>query len=106
MNSLNTKYSRKKTLSLAIALLSIIQFNFASSSNSDKTEFIRKKANNIYLDNAILDANSLKASFQKNNLGAGSELLPIIPGMIAQVDILTGKKTLLSYLLKPILKIL
>ena len=30
--------------------------------------------------------------------------LPIIPGMMAQVDILTGKKTILSYLLKPVLK--
>lgn len=29
---------------------------------------------------------------------------PIIPGMTAEVDILTGKKTVLSYLLKPILK--
>lgn len=32
------------------------------------------------------------------------EHLPIIPGMVAQVDILTGKKTVLSYLLKPVLK--
>jgi adhesin transport system membrane fusion protein len=30
--------------------------------------------------------------------------LPIIPGMVAQVDIMTGKKTVLSYLLKPVLK--
>ena len=30
--------------------------------------------------------------------------LPIIPGMAAQVDIMTGKKTVLSYLLKPVLK--
>ena len=37
----------------------------------------------------------------KSSLGKG---LPIIPGMVAQVDILTGKKTILSYLLKPILK--
>ncbi len=29
---------------------------------------------------------------------------PIIPGMTAEVDMLTGKKTVLSYLLKPILK--
>ena len=29
---------------------------------------------------------------------------PIIPGMVAQVDIITGKKTILSYMLKPILK--
>jgi len=30
--------------------------------------------------------------------------LTIIPGMVAQVDILTGKKTVLSYLLKPVLR--
>ncbi len=30
--------------------------------------------------------------------------LPIIPGMVAEVDVLTGKKTILSYLLKPVLK--
>ncbi|WP_348943633.1 HlyD family type I secretion periplasmic adaptor subunit [Chitinibacter sp. FCG-7] len=30
--------------------------------------------------------------------------LPIIPGMIAEVDVLTGKKTVLSYLLKPVLR--
>ena len=30
--------------------------------------------------------------------------LPIIPGMTAEVDVLTGRKTVLSYLLKPVLK--
>ncbi|HSV83402.1 MAG TPA: HlyD family type I secretion periplasmic adaptor subunit [Ramlibacter sp.] len=33
-----------------------------------------------------------------------AEHLPIIPGMVAQVDILTGKKTVLSYLMKPVLR--
>jgi adhesin transport system membrane fusion protein len=33
-----------------------------------------------------------------------SEKLPIIPGMTAEVDILTGRKTVLSYLLKPVLR--
>ncbi len=37
----------------------------------------------------------------ESNLGKG---LSIIPGMSAQVDILTGKKTVMSYLLKPVLK--
>ncbi len=37
-------------------------------------------------------------------LGREDEALPIIPGMVASVDILTGKKTILDYLLKPILK--
>ena len=44
----------------------------------------------------IVRVRTLKAS-----LGKG---LPIIPGMVAQVDIKTGKKTVLSYLLKPVLK--
>ncbi|MCG8994584.1 HlyD family type I secretion periplasmic adaptor subunit [Laribacter hongkongensis] len=34
----------------------------------------------------------------------GDMKLPIIPGMVAQVDIMTGKKTVLSYLLKPVLR--
>ncbi len=32
-------------------------------------------------------------------------LLPIIPGMVATVEILTGEKTVLDYILKPILKV-
>ncbi|MBB1078151.1 HlyD family type I secretion periplasmic adaptor subunit, partial [Rhodoferax sp. 4810] len=34
----------------------------------------------------------------------GPQKLPIIPGMMAEVDILTGKKSVLTYLLKPILR--
>jgi adhesin transport system membrane fusion protein len=30
--------------------------------------------------------------------------LPVIPGMVAQVDVMTGKKTILQYLLKPVLR--
>lgn len=37
----------------------------------------------------------------RNNLGQDQ---PIIPGMTATVDILTGEKTVLNYLMKPILK--
>jgi membrane fusion protein, adhesin transport system len=41
---------------------------------------------------------------EDNHLGKEDEPLPIIPGMTVQVDILTGKKTILDYILKPILK--
>lgn len=34
----------------------------------------------------------------------GPQKLPIIPGMVAEVDILTGKKSVLAYLMKPILR--
>lgn len=37
----------------------------------------------------------------KSHLGKEGNSLPIIPGMIAQVEILTGQKSVLSYLLKP-----
>jgi adhesin transport system membrane fusion protein len=37
----------------------------------------------------------------KSQLGQG---LPIIPGMVAEVNILTGHKSILSYLLKPVLR--
>jgi adhesin transport system membrane fusion protein len=39
-----------------------------------------------------------------NVLRKGDEALPIIPGMTTQVDVLTGEKTVMDYLLKPILK--
>ena len=41
---------------------------------------------------------------RQNHLGSKEHPLPIIPGMVASVDILTGKKTILSYLLKPVLR--
>jgi adhesin transport system membrane fusion protein len=41
---------------------------------------------------------------KKSYLGPESNPLPIIPGMVASVDVLTGKKTILSYLLKPVLR--
>jgi len=40
----------------------------------------------------------------RSYFGSTQKQMPIIPGMQAQVDILTGKKTVLDYLLKPIMK--
>jgi adhesin transport system membrane fusion protein len=37
----------------------------------------------------------------KNHLGTGERPLPVIPGMVATVEVLTGQKTVLEYLLKP-----
>jgi membrane fusion protein, adhesin transport system len=41
---------------------------------------------------------------EDSELGSGAEKMSIIPGMVASVDIMTGKKTVLDYLLKPINK--
>lgn len=39
-----------------------------------------------------------------STLNVGAKALPIIPGMIASVEIRTGEKTILDYLLKPVFK--
>ncbi|MDY0204470.1 MAG: HlyD family type I secretion periplasmic adaptor subunit [Desulfovibrio desulfuricans] len=54
-----------------------------------------KKGEHFYL---------VKVRTQKNAIVYHKEYLPIIPGMIVTTDILIGKKTVLDYLLKPILK--
>ena len=43
---------------------------------------------------------------EENALKRKGEVLPIIPGMVASVDILTGEKTVMEYLLKPFIKTL
>ena len=40
----------------------------------------------------------------RSYLQTGSKKLPITPGMICNVDVMTGRKSVLSYLLKPFLK--
>jgi adhesin transport system membrane fusion protein len=40
----------------------------------------------------------------ENHLKKDDKELPIIPGMVVSVDILTGKKSILDYILKPILR--
>jgi adhesin transport system membrane fusion protein len=54
-----------------------------------------KEGNTFYLIHIETD---------KNYLGSKEHPLEIIPGMTATVDIVTGKKTVMQYILKPILK--
>lgn len=46
----------------------------------------------------------IKLRTDRSHLGTDDKPLLIIPGMVASVDIITGKKSILSYLLKPIIK--
>jgi len=54
-----------------------------------------KKENTFYL---------IHIETEKNYLGTDEHPLKIIPGMTASADIVTGKKTIMQYILKPILK--
>ena len=42
--------------------------------------------------------------YKRQNKAMLRDKLPIIPGMVAEVDIMTGRKSVLSYLLKPVLR--
>jgi membrane fusion protein, adhesin transport system len=53
------------------------------------------KGNSFYL---------VRVKTKNSFLEKDGKRLPIIPGMMAEVDILTGKKTILSYLIKPVLR--
>jgi len=55
-----------------------------------------RQKNSYYLVNIRTGRTSLK--------DPGGKELPIIPGMVAEISIKTGKKTVLQYLLKPIIK--
>jgi len=46
----------------------------------------------------------VKVRTDQSFLGEEDNPLPIIPGMVADVDVLTGKKTILDFLLKPVLR--
>jgi len=54
-----------------------------------------KKENSFY---------TIHIKTDKNHLGTESKPLKIIPGMTVNVDILTGKKSVMDYMLKPILR--
>ena len=41
---------------------------------------------------------------ERNYMGTPEHKLPITPGMVAQVEIITGKRTIIEYLMKPILR--
>ena len=43
---------------------------------------------------------------EKNHLGSDKSPLPIIPGMVGSVEVLTGRKSVLDYLLKPARKVI
>ena len=57
---------------------------------------IKDKKENVYY--------TVHLKTNKNFLGSEEKPLKIIPGMTVDVDIITGKKSVLDYILKPILK--
>jgi adhesin transport system membrane fusion protein len=65
----------------------------ATVDNISPDTVIDEKGNAYYL---------VRVQTKQASLG---DKLPIIPGMTAEVDVLTGNKSVMSYLLKPVLKV-
>ena len=66
---------------------------------------LEAKVENISPDTVIDEkGNAFYIVRVRTNQPNFDERLPVIPGMTAEVDVLTGQKTVLSYLLKPVLK--
>ena len=57
---------------------------------------IQEPDGNIYFEIDVIT--------EKGYLGTEDEKLPIAPGMVAETEVITGKRTILTYLLKPILR--
>ena len=67
---------------------------------------LEAKVENISPDSIVDERGNAYYLVRVRTVQAGfSEKLPIIPGMTAEVDVLTGRKSVLSYLLKPVLKV-
>ena len=66
---------------------------------------LEAKVENISPDTVIDEkGNAFYIVRVRTNRPDFGEKQPVMPGMTAEVDVLTGNKTVLSYLLKPVLK--
>lgn len=88
------------------AIIKITAYDFSIYGGLDG-EIVEISADTI-VDKESKDGKSyyrILVKTDKNYLERKGKKLPIIPGMIATVDIVTGKKTILDFILKPILKV-
>ncbi|HEY0625760.1 MAG TPA: HlyD family type I secretion periplasmic adaptor subunit [Allosphingosinicella sp.] len=65
---------------------------------------VQVSADSIYDEQAREAYFTVVVETDRSHLASGGRQLPITPGMICDVEIITGRKSVLSYLLKPVLK--
>jgi membrane fusion protein, adhesin transport system len=86
-----------------LAVVKITAYDFSIYGGLEG-EVERISADSVYDENTRENYYLVTVKTLRNQLKGREEELPIIPGMVASVDILTGKKSVLDYLLKPIYK--
>lgn len=84
------------------AVIKISSYDFSVYGGMDAT--LESISDDTFEDNRGDIYYEIRLLTTSNMITHNGKDYPILPGMQAQVDIITGKKTVLSYLLKPILK--
>ena len=85
------------------ALVKVTAYDFSTYGGLDG-KVVQVSADSIY-DEAEKQAYfTVIVETERNFLQSGTHRLPIAPGMMTDTQIITGRKSVLSYLLKPVLK--
>ena len=85
------------------ALVKITAYDFSTYGGLDG-KVVQVSADSIYDEVERQAYFIVIVETQKNFLSAAGRRLPITPGMMTDTQIITGRKSVLSYLLKPVLK--
>jgi len=85
------------------AMVKLTAYDFSIYGGLDGS-LIHISADTIYDPEKEQDFYVIRLITEKTSLEHGGQTLDIIPGMVVDVDILTGEKSVLDYILKPILK--
>lgn len=85
------------------AIVKISAYDYSIYGGLDAT-LEQISADSVYDERNQISYYEVRVRTKQNYIGERRENLNIIPGMTATVDLLTGKKTVMQYLLKPVLK--
>ena len=85
------------------ALVKVTAYDFSSYGGLDG-KVVQVSADSIYDDVEKQAYFTVIVETSKSFLQAGAHRLPITPGMMTDTQIITGRKSVLSYLLKPVLR--
>ena len=85
------------------ALVKVTAYDFSTYGGLDG-KVVQVSADSIYDDAEKQAYFTVIVETEKSFLESGTRRLPITPGMMTDTQIITGRKSVLSYLLKPVLK--
>ena len=85
------------------ALVKVTAYDFSTYGGLDG-KVVQVSADSIYDDAEKQAYFTVIVETEKSYLDSGTRRLPITPGMMTDTQIITGRKSVLSYLLKPVLK--